>query len=134
MSMETERRQSFQRHAVLGTSIVLGLVMGALIGANASVVSGVVTAAIVIGFGAVVTVLARRSEAAALLSGRDTDERRSMIQLKASAITGAVLVALVGAGAIIELARGDNAGPFIWLGALSGVVYIVASFYLSKRN
>ena len=95
MSMETERRQSFQRHAVLGTSIVLGLVMGALIGANSSVVSGVVTAAIV---------------------------------------TGTVLVALVGAGAIIELARGDNAGPFIWLGALSGVVYIVASFYLSKRN
>jgi len=122
MSMETERRQSFQRHAVLGTSIVLGLVMGALIGANSSVVSGVVTAAIVIGFGAVVTVLARRSEAAALLSGRDTDERRSMIQLKASAITGTVLVALVGAGAIIELARGDNADPFIWLGALSGVV------------
>jgi hypothetical protein len=134
MLTRSEHSTSLQRRIVLGCCVILGLAMGVLIGGNSTIVAGVVTAAIVIGYGVAVTLLGSRSETAKLLSGGESDERQALIQLKAAAFTGIVLVVVVLGGALVELAQGENDGPFVWLGAAGGATYVLASAYLSRRN
>jgi hypothetical protein len=54
------------------------------------------------------------------------DERINSIDLRATAYAGhAVIVAVIGAF-VVEIARGEDGWPYAWLGAVGGVVYIVA--------
>lgn len=134
MPTRPEHSPALQRRIVLGCCVALGLTMGVLVGLNSTIIAGVVAATIVIGYGVAVTLLGSHSETAKLLSGGESDERQALIQLKAAAFTGIVLVVVVLGGALVELAQGENGGPFVWLGAAGGATYILASAHLSRRN
>jgi hypothetical protein len=76
-----------------------------------------------------------RSEPAALLAGDSSDERRAMIQLRASAATGRVLAVLVVAGLLWSLATdGPDAGVFGVLCAVTGVTTVVSTTWCSRRG
>ncbi|MFC0843249.1 DUF2178 domain-containing protein [Streptomyces noboritoensis] len=76
----------------------------------------------------------RRSEAAALLRGETTDERRHAINQRASAFTMNVLVLVLLTGFVTELIRGNSGHPWDVLCGVTGLVYIAATIYFSRRG
>jgi hypothetical protein len=83
---------------------------------------------------AVVLLLVRgRSETVAGLMDR-RDERINALDLRATALTGGVLVVAVLVGFVVDIARGGDGQPYVWLGALGGVTYLVALIVLRFRG
>lgn len=83
---------------------------------------------------AVALVLVRgRSETVAGLMDR-RDERINTLDMRATALTGVVLIVAVLAGFAVEVARGNDGQPYMWLGALAGVTYLAALVVLRLRG
>ena len=80
-----------------------------------------------------VVLAARRSETVQGLLDR-RDERITAIDLKATAFTGLVLVTAIIVAFVVELARGHDGRPYVWLGALGGVSYLAAVIALRIRG
>ena len=76
----------------------------------------------------------RRSETLAGLGGPGRDERWEMIDLRATAFAGGVVIFAVIAGFLIEVARGGDASPYALIGALGGVAYVLAIAVLRARS
>ena len=76
----------------------------------------------------------RRSETLQGLGGPARDERFEMIDLRATAFTGAVLIVCIIGGFLYEVARGQDASPWSLLGAIGGVAYVLAIAVLRKRS
>jgi len=75
-----------------------------------------------------------RSETLRGLGGPGRDERWSMIDLRATAASGMVVIlALIGAW-LWELAHGDDGSPYGQLMAVGGVSYIAAVAFLRRRS
>ncbi len=74
-----------------------------------------------------------RSETVAGLLDR-RDERIASLDRDASLAAGMVVILGVIAGFVYELATGGDTGPYVWLGALGGVTYIVALITLRIRR
>ncbi|GGX88455.1 hypothetical protein [Streptomyces hiroshimensis] len=115
------------RWAVLALTSVAGVAMALVMALRGDIMMAVLLPAISIGYGLTVTLSASRSDVAAQLSGHEEDERRQLINLRAAAMTGNVLVAALVCGVAYELARDELGGPFTVLSALGGFTYIVAS-------
>ncbi len=122
------------RWAVLALTLVAGAAMGVIMMMRGQLVMAVVLPLIVIGYGLAVTVFAGRSDVAAQLSGHEEDERRHMINLRASATTGNVLALALACGFFYELARGELGGPFACLGAVGGVTYAASSAVYTRAG
>jgi hypothetical protein len=75
-----------------------------------------------------------RSETISGLGGPGRDERWAMIDLRATAFAGGVVIVAVIAGFLIEVARGNDGDPFVLLGAIGGVAYVLAVAYLRWRG
>ena len=78
--------------------------------------------------------LAGRSETVRGLRGDGRDERFAMLDLKATAFAGTVLITAVIVGFMVELARGHSGAPYMWLGVIAGVAYLVAVAWLRVRG
>jgi len=63
-----------------------------------------------------------------------SDERLTGIDLRATAVTGLVLIWADLTAFVVQIARGADAAPYVWLGALAGVTYLVALFVLARRG
>jgi hypothetical protein len=87
--------------------------------------SGLVSFAIVAGFG-VLVLLGGRSETIRGLRGDGRDERFSKIDIHATAIAGLAVISAIIIAAIVELARGRGPGPYGWLAAVAAVAYLAA--------
>jgi hypothetical protein len=48
-----------------------------------------------------------------------------MIDLRATALAGLVVITAVIVGFIVEVARGHDGSPYTWIGALGGVAYLI---------
>ena len=96
-------------------------------------VSGVIGLAIMAAFGLFVSV-AGRSETIRGLRGDGRDERFAQIDLRATAISGLVLITAVIVAFLVEVARGHSGAPYTWLGALAGLAYALAVAYLRWRG
>jgi hypothetical protein len=84
---------------------------------------------------AVGLVVGRRSETVRGFTQADArDERFAALDLRATAIAGTTIVVAILIGFIVALARGDNGEPYVWLGALGGVAYLVALVILRARS
>ena len=57
-----------------------------------------------------------------------------MIDLRATAITGVVLIIVVIGGFLYEIARGQDGSPFALIGAIGGLAYIIAVAVLRWRS
>src|SRR5690348_16977113 len=75
-----------------------------------------------------------RSETLQGLGGPARDERWAMIDLRASALAGLVLVLVVVGGWLWEIAHGDDGSPYGQLAAVGGIAYILAVALLRWRS
>ena len=83
--------------------------------------------------GLVVLLLGGRSETVrGLTTARD--ERFAQIDLRATAVTGLVLITTVIVAWLVELARGHSGNPYGWLGAIAGFSYIGAVAFFRWRG
>jgi hypothetical protein len=62
------------------------------------------------------------------------DERGAQIDLKATAFAGMVVITVVIAGFLVEMARGEDGSPYTQIGTIGGVAYIVALIVLRRRS
>ena len=76
----------------------------------------------------------RRSETLQGLGGPGRDERWAMIDLRATAITGIVLITIVIGGFLYEIADGQDGSPYTQIGAVGGLTYIIAVAVLRWRS
>ena len=111
---------------------VVYLVIGVVRSDTALAVFGPV---IMLGYGAFLLLFGRRSETVGLLGGDTSDERRRLLQLRATALTGNVLVAALVIGALVSLAVGSSTfhvfGP---LCALAGLAWGASTVYVSRHG
>jgi hypothetical protein len=75
-----------------------------------------------------------RSETVSGLGGPGRDERWAMIDLRATAIAGTVVIVAVLGAWLWELAHGDDGSPYAALGAVGGLAYILAVAFLRRRS
>ena len=66
-----------------------------------------------------------RSETIAGIGGPGRDERWELLDLRATAFAGGVVVVTVIAGFLIEIARGNDGSPYALIGAIGGTAYVV---------
>ena len=69
---------------------------------------------------------ASRSETIGGLGGPGRDERWAAIDLRATAITGSVLITVVIGAFLYEVANGRDGEPYSQLGAIGGLTYVIA--------
>jgi hypothetical protein len=134
MQMASDRRQFWRsRWWVPGSCVFLGaLVLGAF-WIGGSPWSGVICFAALTAFGAVF-LLGGRSETIRGLGGPGRDERWAMIDTRATAFAGLVLLcALIGAW-LYDLARGGDGSPYGQLMAVAGLAYIAGVAVLRFRG
>jgi hypothetical protein len=95
--------------------------------------SGLVSFAIIAGFG-VLVLLGGRSETIRGLRGDGRDERFSKIDIHATAIAGLAVIGAIIIASIVELARGHSPGPYGWLAAIGAIAYLAAIIVLRIRG
>jgi hypothetical protein len=84
---------------------------------------------------AVGLILGRRNESVRGFTQADArDERFAALDLRATAIAGTTIIVAILIGFIVALARGDSGEPYVWLGALGGISYLVALVILRARD
>jgi hypothetical protein len=105
-------------------ALVLGLVMWAAFWAGGDPGTGLFSFGVMAAFGAVL-LFGGRSETVRGMRGDGRDERRAMIDLRATALAGLAVITAVIIGFLVEIARGHDGSPYTWLGALGGVAYLV---------
>jgi hypothetical protein len=87
--------------------------------------AGLESLGIMAGFGLLLLV-GGRSETIRGLRGDGRDERFALIDLRATAFAGNVVILAVIVGWLVELARGHDGRTFGLLGAVGGIAYVVA--------
>jgi Flp pilus assembly protein protease CpaA len=95
--------------------------------------SGLVSFAILAGFGALV-LLGGRSETIRGLRGDGRDERFRQIDIHATAVAGLAVITAIIVAFIVELARGHSGSPYAWLGAIAGLAYLIAIIIFRLRG
>ena len=106
-------------------AVALGAVVFVAQWIGGSAQSGLVSFAILAGFGALI-LLGGRSETIRGLRGDGRDERFRMIDIHATALAGLAVILAIIVAFIVELAKGHNGNPYGWLGAIGGLTYLVA--------
>jgi len=113
---------------------VLGLVV---LGANAiggHPGLGLAEFGIMFAFGAFVLLAGGRSETIRGLRGDGTDERFAMIDLRATAFSGLVVIVTLIVAWLIQIALGRSGEPYDWLCAVAGLAYLAGVGYLRWRG
>jgi len=114
-------------------SLGLGVVVLAVSWVGGSLGSGLVSLAILAGFG-LFTLLAGRSETIRGLRGDGRDERFAQIDLQATAVVGLVLIVTLIVAWLTEIAQGHSGTPFTWLCAIGGLSYALAVAFFRWRG
>ncbi len=95
--------------------------------------AGVYSLVVLAVFGLAILLLGGRSETVrGLTTGRD--ERFAQIDLRATAMTGLVLISTVIVAWLVEIARGRSGNPYGWLGAIGGLAYLISVAFLRWRG
>lgn len=115
-------------------ALALGLVFLAAQWIGDDPTGGLVSLAIMAGFAAVLLALESRSGTAAIMTRPAQDERARSLDLAATAFAGVVVIAVILAAVMVQLARGEDPSPYVQLGAVGGVAYLVALFGMQRRG
>ena len=126
-------RFTHSRWFVLALCVALGGIVLLAGWLGGQLVSGLIGLGVMTCFGLVVA-FASGSETIRGLRGDGRDERFALIDIKATAITGHVLIIAVVVGFLVETARGHSGNPFTWLGAIAGLTYVLAVAYFRWRG
>jgi len=124
--MQTVRRAWWTQKWFLPLfAVALGFIMWGASWAGGHPVQGAVSFGIMAAFGAVF-VFGGRSETIRGMRGDGRDERWAMIDLRATALAGLAVIVAVIVGFLIEIAHGRSGWPYTMLGAIAGLVYLLA--------
>jgi hypothetical protein len=93
---------------------------------------GAYALAIMTGFAAVLA-LGGHSETIRIMRG-ENDERETLINLRAVACTGLVLIVVIIGAFLLQVARGHSGEPYAALGAVAGASFLVALFVGRRRS
>lgn len=111
----------------------LGIVILAVAALGGQLGAGLISLAVLAGFGLLLLLLTSRSETVrGLTVGRD--ERFAQIDLRATAVTGLVLVITLIVVWLVEIGRGHSGQPYDWLCAIGGLAYILAVAFFRWRG
>lgn len=119
---------------VPGLSVAMGMLFLGVQWASGDLGGGLVSLAIMVGLAAVLVAFSGRSGLVEVMRNPQADERSAMLDLRATAFSGLVLILVVIGAVIYELARGQNPSPYGQLGAIAGVAYLVALIGLQRRS
>jgi hypothetical protein len=111
----------------------LGAVVLAAEATDGELASGLVWFAVMAGFGALLA-LGGRFDAIRQARGDTEDERDAMINLRAMAAAGQVMIVALTGCIVFALARGDDPSPYTQLMAVGGACYGVALLVLRRRS
>lgn len=135
MSTTRDGEQPRGRWLVLGTCLLAGVAYLAIGLARDEIGFAIAGLVVMLGYGAMLLLLGRRSELVGLLAGNGSDERRAQIQLRAAAATAHVLIVVLVGGAMWTLATGSgSAGVFTGLCAVGGLTYLLATVWCARRS
>ncbi len=123
--MSTTDRIFHSRWWLPAVSLVLGAIMLAAFAIGGNTRDGLQAFAVMAGVAALFAFGASRSETLGGLGGPGRDERWAMIDLRASALAGFVLITVVIGAWLYEIANGEDGSPYAQLGAIAGLAYIV---------
>jgi hypothetical protein len=129
-----QMRLSRSKWLVPGFSVAIGMLFLAVQWANGDLGGGLVSLAIMVGLAAALIVFSGRSGVVEVMRNPQADERSAMLDLRATAFAGLVLILVVIGAVFYELARGQNPSPYAQLGAVAGVAYLVALIGLQRRS
>jgi hypothetical protein len=111
----------------LGVVVFVASWLGGQLGA------GLVSLAIMAGFGLFLLLVTGRSETVrGLTTGRD--ERFAQIDLRATAVAGLVVLTTLIVAWLVQIARGHSGSPYDWLLAVGGLSYIFAVAFFRWRG
>jgi hypothetical protein len=128
-------RVNRSRWLVPGFAVVFGLAVFVIQAVNGDPAGGVVSLAIMLGYGGILVATSRHSETVSLLRGEVPDERAEQIQLKAAAMTCYVLVTVLVGGFVVCLATGsDQINVWARLSALTGLTYLASLLWVRRRS
>jgi hypothetical protein len=114
-------------------SLALGVLILVAFWLGGSPWSGVAGLAVMAAFGAMFLV-GGRSETLRGLGGPGRDERWAMIDTRATALAGTVVIVALTAFWLVDLARGGDGNPYGQLMAIGGVAYLAAVVWLRRRS
>jgi hypothetical protein len=114
-------------------SVTLGVGFQTALWVGGDPVQGLISLAIMAGL-ALFLLVAGGSETVSGLRGDGKDERFARIDLVATAIAGNVLIGMILALCGWEWAHGRDGNPYVPLGAITGVVYLVSVVVLRLRS
>jgi len=95
--------------------------------------SGLLSLAVMTGFGMLI-LLGGRSETVRGLRGDGRDERFRAMDIRATAFAGSFLIAVILIAFLVDIARGNDGAPYNWLGAITGLAYLAAIATLRARG
>ena len=108
-------------------AVILGLGVLVAFWAGGDLATGLVGFGIMAAFG-LLLLLGGRSDMLRGMRGDGRDERWAMIDLRATALAGLVIITAIIVAFLVEIARGHDGSPYTWLGALGGVAYLAGLF------
>ena len=132
--MSTTDRIFHSRWWLPAVSLVLGAIMLAAFAIGGDAAGGLQAFGVMALVAALFAFGASRSETLGGLGGPGRDERWAMIDLRASALAGFVLITVVIGMCLWEWAHGRSGEPYTQLGAVTGVAYLVALIALRLRS
>jgi hypothetical protein len=130
--MATSRRICTSRWFLPVFTVLLGAGMGGAQWKGGDLQAGLTSFALFIAIAAVF-VLGGRSDTIRMMRGDGRDERWARIDLAATALSGMTLIMAIIVACAWEWAHGRDGAPFVQLGALGGLSYIVALVVLRAR-
>ena len=129
MEMEMARSKWF----LPGFALALGIVIFVAQWVGGDPTGGVISFAILAGFGALV-LFGGRSETIRGLRGDGRDERFRQIDIHATAVSGIAVITAIIIAFIVDVARGHDGSPYSWLGAIAGLAYLIAVAVFRARG
>jgi len=95
---------------------------------------GLISFGIMAVFAAILVLLDGRSGAIEIMRRPARDERARNIDLAATAFAGIVVITIILAAVMVQLARGESPSPYAQLGAAGGIAYLVALVVMQRRG
>ena len=118
---------------LLAFSLVIGVLMFGASAIGGQVLVGLWMFGVMAIFGGVFF-FGGRSETIRGLRGDGRDERFAQMDLRATALSGGVLIIVTIGGFLVEIARGHSGAPFTWMGAIAGLTYIAGVICIRIRG
>ena len=111
----------------LGAAVCAVLTIAGRLGDGLWCLGSMVVFAAVFAFGG-------RSETIRGLRGDGRDERFQAMDMRATLISGSVVVIAVVVASVVSVANGHNGTPYSWLGGLAGLTYVASIVWLRIRG